>query len=625
MAAVDVTPPADGDAVGALLPHDCLFETPPGIEVECSSVSVPADYEDPTVGTLELEVAILRSPNPIAADDPVVYLDGGPGGHTLDSLSIVFDASIASLLEDRDLIVFDQRGVGYSSPSLYCGEVTEATIDLINEELPFADELARMETALRQCRARLVAEGIDLSLFNTAANAADVDRLRAAFGYEEWNLFGVSYGTRLAQTVMRDFPDGVRRVVLDSAYPLEADLYGSIPGSADRVFQLLIDSCASDEACNANYPDLASKLRSAFETLNESPIPAVASNLISGAPIEVVIDGDRFIDALFTAFYDTSVLPLLPEVISDAATGNVDAINLILSSQLTQQELLSVGMHLSVQCRDELPFTSVEELVRQTEATVLFNSVVDGHEYAQEQFAFCDVWDVPPSSTNENGAVASDIPTLVLSGEFDPITPPLAGQAVSNNLTEAIFIEFPGVGHGVITTGECAVSVVRRFFAGRELDSACVDEMAGPRWLTPLTELELVPFRSEQTGLTGVIPKDWEESQFGIVARSELGITAFTQQLVPGISADSLLQLFVGQFGDQLVLESVDSPPAGEGEVVWSQYRGEVGVQVLLFATADFGGAAGLVLVTGFPGQEELLNNKVMLPAVAAFQPPEGR
>ena len=584
-------------------------------------MTVPADYADPAAAELELQVAVFRSPNPIAADDPVVYLEGGPGGHAIETISAVFDLTVGAFTQDRDVIAFDQRGTGYSSPSLYCWEATETARDLMDEHLPFAEELVRVEAALQECRDRLTAEGIDLSAFDTAANAADVDRIRAALGYETWDLFGVSYGTRLAQTVMRDFPDGVRRVVLDSAYPLEYDLYGSVPASIERALRLLLDSCGSDDACNAYYPDLSATLTRAFETLDRSPKPGMAFHPLTGESVPVLVNGDRLVDALVTAFYDTSLLPLLPEVIEEAALGNVDAINLVLSSELLQTELFSLGMHLSVQCQDELPFTSEEELARRAAANPLFDSFVDGREYAREQFALCAAWDVRPSDAAENLPVSSGIPTLILAGQYDPITPPSAGRAVARNLAQSTFIEFPGVGHGVITSGECAESVVRRFLAGLEVDALCVDESAGPQWARPLAQTTVVPYQSEAAGVGGVVPEGWLELVPGVFTRTELGVAVFAQVVMPEVSPESLLQLFTAQFGGQLTLEPVEAPPAGDGTAAWRRFRGVAAGQLVLVATADFGAAAGLVFVAGFPSQEDVLSDRLLAPAVAALEP----
>ncbi len=249
--------------------HDTPFRA-----MTCGYLTVPADYDNPEAGMFELAVALLPAAGDRTDAAPIVFLDGGPGSKTLEAMAVSAGALLESLPEDRDIVVLDQRGAGYSRPSLDCPGLRELARDLIGKTLSLAEESRLSLEALGACRDRLVTGGIDLSLFDTAANAADVDRLRAALGHEQWDLYGVSYGTRLAQTVMRDFPSGVRRVALDSAYPLEADLLASIPASAERAFRLLIESCAANAACNANYPDLEGMLAQAFDTLTASPEPA---------------------------------------------------------------------------------------------------------------------------------------------------------------------------------------------------------------------------------------------------------------------------------------------------------------------------------------------------------------
>ncbi len=200
--------------------------------VECGFLTVPADYDDLAAGTMRLAVAVLPALSG-SAGVPVAYLDGGPGSKTLEALPFVYPM-LAEMQAGRDVVVFDQRGTGFSEPSLDCSEIKELTLDLVGLALSPEEEARRALDAVGSCRDRLAGEGIDLSLFHSGANAADVDLLRAALGYDQWDLYGVSYGTQLGQTVMRDFPDGVRRVVLDSAYPLEASLLEEIPseGSA---------------------------------------------------------------------------------------------------------------------------------------------------------------------------------------------------------------------------------------------------------------------------------------------------------------------------------------------------------------------------------------------------------
>ena len=198
-------------------------------------------------------------------------------------------------------------------------------------------------------------EGIDVSLIDSASNAADVDRLRSALGHQQWDLYGVSYGTRLAQNVMRDFPGGIRRVVLDSAYPLEIDLFASIPASSDRAFRLLFDSCAADPACSEHYPDLEGTLLQAFDRLSASPAPGQASFSLDGDVVDTLMTGGRFTSLVFEALYQTDVIPWLPEIITEAMYGNVEPANLMLSNSLINDAFISIGMHYSTRCQDEGP------------------------------------------------------------------------------------------------------------------------------------------------------------------------------------------------------------------------------------------------------------------------------
>ena len=242
----------------------CPFALPPGqIEgqsVECGYLLVPEDRADPDSPNLRLAVAIFHPSGGASQPDPILYLSGGPGGSALEFLSLTFSKLEPALAANRDLILFDQRGVGRSEPALDCPAMIELGRELLDDELDGkvltkeeAFELA-LETLLA-CYQDL-SQIADLSAYNTVANAADVNDLRLALGYDQVNLWGTSYGTRLALGVMRDHPDGLRSVILDSVYPPDVDLYLESPANVNRAFTVFFEGCAQDEACNAAYPDL---------------------------------------------------------------------------------------------------------------------------------------------------------------------------------------------------------------------------------------------------------------------------------------------------------------------------------------------------------------------------------
>src|SRR5207237_7170740 len=208
--------------------------------------------------TIRLAVAICKSPRPHPAPDPFVFLQGGPGGAIIDDLGsqITRQKRITDYPADRDLILIDQRGTGLSQPSLACKETTTLDYRTLGQQLSPQRQADLWVQAAQQCRARLVASGINLNAYTSLADAADVAALRGALGYPALNLYGVSYGTRLALTVMRTHPQGLRSVILDSVDPPDVNAVTGPLASSARAFAVLFQGCAADPACNAAFPHL---------------------------------------------------------------------------------------------------------------------------------------------------------------------------------------------------------------------------------------------------------------------------------------------------------------------------------------------------------------------------------
>jgi len=216
------TGPLPSSSDGRLLGGPCPFVAPPGRTVLCGTFDVPEDRSSASSASrLKLAVAVFKGDSADAAKSPVVYLEGGPGGGALSDV-VAGIRAFEPLLPEHDLVVLDQRGTGYSTPSLDCTESVDAKA---------ADASAAELDAVARCRARL-SETVNLAHFDTAANAADVRELRSALGYATWNLFGVSYGTRLALEVLRQGQDGVRSAVIDSVLPVSPDV-----ANAHRVLE----------------------------------------------------------------------------------------------------------------------------------------------------------------------------------------------------------------------------------------------------------------------------------------------------------------------------------------------------------------------------------------------------
>ena len=274
---------------------DCtLFNVPENIKTDCGYLLVPEDRNQPDSPLIKLAVVIARSSNPNPSPEPFVFLQGGPGASTiniLSDLSILYNTSpLFDVLENHDLIVFDQRGTGFSLPSLNCPEWDSQVYEDISQNLSRKEAQQHSIQAVLACHNRLVQEGRNLAAYTSAANAADVDDLRLALGYAKLNLYGISYGARLALTVMRDFPAGVQSVILDFVYPPQVAGNAERVRNAEHAVNLLFDRCAADTQCNAAYPELKAIFYDTVAQWDTHPITLALTYPTSGLEYAAVLN-----------------------------------------------------------------------------------------------------------------------------------------------------------------------------------------------------------------------------------------------------------------------------------------------------------------------------------------------
>lgn len=610
-------------------PAACQFEVPEGRDVECGYLVVPADRDNvEDGGSVRLHVAVFASESEAPEPDPIVYLAGGPGGDALETVPFVFESRFAPFLEKRELIMFDQRGTGYSEPSLACPEYTELSLELLDDVLEPEEAVEIYLETLATCHERLAGEGVDFSDYHSAASAADVRDLRRALGYEEINLFGVSYGTRLAQTIVRDYPEGVRSVTLDSAYPIAANIVLETPANLARAFDVFFDGCAADVACSEAYPDLEDRFWELVATTDEEPITVPVSYAFTGERYDAALLGDDLIGVLFQGLYSADIIPVLPQVISDTVAGEYGLLGTLLSNFLLNNEFSSVGMQYSVQCHEEIIFAEPAQAESAVDAYPrLQDFFVSSASVGRAAFDVCAMWEAGKAAPVENEPVSSDLPTLILAGEYDPITPPSWGESVAAGFSHSTFFTFPGRGHGVSLDGGCPLSIMLAFLddPASAPDGECVEEMAGPAFRVPggaTTEVALEPFTTDIFGteVSGVAPEGWEEVNGGVFARQETGLdqTVIVQQVAPGAVAEQLIELLSGQLGLEETPESVDSVEAGGRS--WMLYEAESQGSLVDLALAEDGAFTYVVLLVSERGERSYLYEAVFRPALDEMQ-----
>jgi pimeloyl-ACP methyl ester carboxylesterase len=610
----------------------CPFDLPAGqVEgetVECGYLLVPEDRAAPDSPTIRLAVATFYHPDGDPEPDPVLYLEGGPGGSALEFLSLTFtELSKPAFAANRDFVVFDQRGVGLSEPALDCPKLLELGRDLLDgevdgERITDGEATDLVLQATIACGEALGQEA-DLSAYNTAANAADVNDLRLALGYDEVNLWGVSYGTHLALAVMRDYPEGLRSVVLDSVYPLDVDLSLEALPNAQRAFDVLFDACAADETCNTHYPDLRTGFFETVDRLNETPASFQVTDPFTGESYEVLLTGDDLVGVLHQFLYYTDVVPSLPQIIYDASQGIFDQAARLLGLFIATEETISRGMFYSVRCHDELAFSTLEQFEAvAADYPELARFLAEG--IGSLSYGVCEDWDAGQAGGIENQAVTSDIPALILAGEYDPVTAPAWGQHAAETLENGYFYEYPGVGHGASVADDCPRDMIVAFLDDPTAapDDACIAAMDLPQFVAPVEAgaIELEPYTNEQMGIQGLIPAGWTEVNVGVYSRGSSAMdTAVVLVQAASVSAEDLLTLVSGQLGLEEPPEVVGGREANG--LTWALYAVTVQGLEIDMALTEADGLALIVLLQSDPGEHEALYEAVFLPVVDALVP----
>ena len=469
------------------LEDDCPVDVPEehADRVTCGYLTVPerrGEGADPE-RTLRLPVAVIASRAAEPAPDPlVVPTSGGPGGGTFSVLWYFLDhADWASA--DRDIVLVEQRGDLLAEPTLDCPELDPQHFVVDGASLTGDAADTRWAAQLQACHDRLVADGVDLAAYTSAESAADLADLRAALGYELWNLYGVSYGARLALTTMRDQPAGLRAVILDGVYPPNVDFYEEIPHGLVAAVDALVAACAADDDCHARYPDLRKELLDVLSHAAESPFSVTVTDA-AGSRVRQEITDAGLTRGLFDALYDASLVRVLPFLVDRLAQGDEEAIAPLAQSQFDNQARLAEGLRMSIDCAEEVPFDDDAAIEAAHDADPLLAHYPVAHPRAD-----CAIWHVPALGAVENEAVVSDIPTLLTSGGYDPVTPSAWAEAAATGLEKAYRYDFPPMGHGSVWANwddACAASIAAQFLRApqTEPDASCIADMAPTDFLT---------------------------------------------------------------------------------------------------------------------------------------------
>lgn len=435
----------------------------------CGSYEVAENPDDPEGRKISLNVAMAPATGKTTEPDPVFFFAGGPGQAASETW-VLLRQVLNKIRKHRDIVMVDQRGTGGSN-KLDC-KAEQA------EDLNQAIDLDLIRTETEKCLAELNG---DPRYYTTSIAMGDYNQVRQAMGYGKINIIGVSYGTRAAQVYLREFPDSVRSVTLDSVVPMQLALGQEHALMLDRSVQSVFEDCAADEACNSLFPHQAEDLTALFTQLREEPRQITITNPVNGEPQEMLLTADTLGVAIRFLSYASETQALIPLLVHEAlTTGDLSRLAsqaILVMSGLN--EMLSKGMELSVMCSEDFPFF---DFSADYSDSLMGNLMLDIIELQ------CGIWPRGELPDGFHDAVDSDLPVLLMSGERDPVTPPQYATATARFFSNSLNLVARGQAHSVMQN-ICMRDITTEFIEEgsiENLDTTCVNNIRPSPFFTSL-------------------------------------------------------------------------------------------------------------------------------------------
>jgi pimeloyl-ACP methyl ester carboxylesterase len=440
-----------------------------GLPHHCGWLVVPEDRAKPDGQLIRLPVVVFEARTPNPRPDPVIYLTGGGGANQFAMMSMYSDF-VSAVIEERDFIMYNQRGAPLTDPALECAGIDDLFWELAEQDPPIEERNLQLTEFWSLCRSDLVALGIDLNMYSTYDNAVDANDLRIALGYDQANYYGTSYGTRIGFYLLRDWSDGVRSIILDSAYPPEADYYTTYASNVAGGLTALFDECNSEPTCVTRYGDLGKMFFETFNQLEAEP------QIITYSDGEVVVDGTMYLDVIYALLQSAPGREGARTFIESASKGDFEPFRPVYPALFDYPGNMAV--YYSFQCKEEVPKHPFDEVVAESAGVAAQVRDYAVMFFAAPDYAVCEEWNVQRSDASEIEPVRSDIPALVLAGAFDPITPAKWGRSAAEFLSNGWFYEFPGQSHGTMRTSACAREIALAFLKdpSKQPDSTCLED-----------------------------------------------------------------------------------------------------------------------------------------------------
>ena len=453
----------------SLEPCEVPGPTPTAKEkAHCGTFEVFEDRDRKSGRRIALKIVVFPATGKDKAPDPLFYIPGGPGSSATEDAPFVAQ-EFAKIREHRDLVFVDQRGTGGSN-ALNCDFFDSKNLQsYLGDFFPLPD--------VRKCREQLEPKA-DLKLYTTSIAMDDLEDVRRAMGYQKINIIGGSYGTRAAQVFLKLHPNSARAIILHGVSPTNQSMPRDFPQHTERALNGVIAECAADQACHEAFPNLLAESKSVLERLLRGPVEVELKRDPAKDPVKISLSRDLVGEAIRYMLYQPAAASRIPLFIHLAAQGNfVPFANAAINYRQNLVATGSNGMYLSVTCAEDLPLIKPGEGERNGLNTFL------GDYRLRQQRAACELWPRGKIPGNYAAPTVSDVPVLILTGQWDPVTPPIYGDTAAKHFSHSLHVIVPHGGHGFggLTGLDCIDNLMASFVekgTTSGLDTSCVNSIS---------------------------------------------------------------------------------------------------------------------------------------------------
>ena len=451
--------------------------------LRCGFVKVPENYDEPNGKQIQVHYAVLPAIKPSFTKEALLAIAGGPGQSAIENAAS-FDHIFTKVRQQRDILLIDQRGTGQSNLLQCLGEGFEGALALNENDLDVTVETQKCFDAI----------DADVTQYGSETALKDFEAVRAHLGYDKLHLYGISYGTRMAQLYMRHYPQVLATVTLDGVVPMQQSVL-HIGDAIDRAIDLLLDDCSNNELCHRQFDKLEQELNQVNTLLEQGPVISQTRDPLTNEPTQLTMTRVKFMSAIRMALYSASVRALLPHAIHQAAQGNYQSI-MGLYALTVNSTGIAAGMHASVVCGEDWQRFGKDERQR-AQQNYFAREMLDGFDKT------CPIWNIPAVADSFSAPIDSNIPTLVLSGQIDPATPPSWGEMAMEKLTNAKHFIAPYATHGVAYQS-CANDLVAQLVntgSAETLSDECLSKDVSRNFYLNANTVELIVSDNSNTAI----------------------------------------------------------------------------------------------------------------------------